>query len=358
MEPLKGDLTGNQHLRTIFAAWGEQFSVIMGENYRFAPPKELEKAAAGFLKNASWDSEETILFISGLNVRETHPNLMESLKIQFEAAGDWQTHWLVFTTQRILFATRKYGLANSPMLFTLPGEWGFIKPLGGVGQFQRRMIVGPVFRSDVFESVDNLDGLMVALNVVTQEGFPAGPVVKAIWPTTPLSGPQNRERRQLDEPPFHLVFLLSLLEAFMTVVQDVLPPTEPNALQEKGSPPAPRLLSSPRDAELIAQEWMIHWGYEDARCTPVGADAGVDVDSSRAIAQVKAEMSPTGRPVIQQTYGAAVLHSKQALVFSLAGFTKEAIAWADQAGVALFSFDLQGVPKSENEHGSRVASQM
>ena len=154
------------------------------------------------------------------------------------------------------------------------------------------------------------------------------------------------------------MFLLSLLEAFMTVVQDVLPPTEPNALQEKGSPPAPRLLSSPRDAELIAQEWMIHWGYEDSRCTPVGADAGVDVDSSRAIAQVKAEMSPTGRPVIQQTYGAAVLHSKQALVFSLAGFTKEAIAWADQAGVALFSFDLQGVPKSENEHGSRVASQM
>ena len=119
--------------------------------------------------------------------------------------------------------------------------------------------------------------------------------------------------------------------------------------------PTGRLLRSPRDAELVACEWMRHWGFVDATCTAIGPDSGIDIASSTAIAQVKAELTPTGRPVVQQTFGAAAASERVAIVFSLGGFTKEAIQWANLAGVALFTFDLQGTPAPENDTATTVS---
>ena len=45
---------------------------------------------------------------------------------------------------------------------------------------------------------------------------------------------------------------------------------------------------------------MRYMGFVDAYPTPPGPDGGVDVDSTGAVAQVKAELAPTGRPRIQQ----------------------------------------------------------
>lgn len=99
------------------------------------------------------------------------------------------------------------------------------------------------------------------------------------------------------------------------------------------------------DAQVVAQEWMRYFGYIDARVGPDGPDGGVDVDSSVAVAQVKAEMRPTGRPVVQHIFGVAAHEGKSALVFSLAGYTDDAVDWATEAGVALFRFDLSGEPE-------------
>ncbi|MEV0794015.1 restriction endonuclease [Kribbella sp. NPDC050459] len=112
--------------------------------------------------------------------------------------------------------------------------------------------------------------------------------------------------------------------------------------------PVQRLIRDARDAELVAAEWMRFLGFADATVTPVGADAGIDIEASKAVAQVKMEAVPTGRPALQQLHGAAVAVGKRGLFFSLAGYTPQASAWAEQVGIPLFRFDLQGVPEPVN----------
>ncbi len=44
----------------------------------------------------------------------------------------------------------------------------------------------------------------------------------------------------------------------------------------------------------------------------------------------------------------AVGEGKEGLFFALAGYTKEAVIWADRVGLKLYTFDLQGVPVPAN----------
>lgn len=108
------------------------------------------------------------------------------------------------------------------------------------------------------------------------------------------------------------------------------------------------LIRSARDAERVACQWLQAHGYPDAQLTGRGADGGVDVDSSGAVAQVKAEVVPVGAPVVQQTFGIASARGVDALVFALAGFTAAATRFANSVGVALFTFDLQSEVEAIN----------
>jgi hypothetical protein len=112
--------------------------------------------------------------------------------------------------------------------------------------------------------------------------------------------------------------------------------------------PKPVLIRTWRDAELTAAEWMKYWGYTNVAATAVGTDGGIDVVSKEAVAQVKAETSATGRPKVQQHHGVAVSEGKAAIFFALAGFTPAARTYAEQNGILLFTFDLQGEPKPVN----------
>jgi hypothetical protein len=85
--------------------------------------------------------------------------------------------------------------------------------------------------------------------------------------------------------------------------------------------PDPKLLRTPRDAEAAARDWMFYLGWDNAFLTSSGADGGVDVRASGAVAQVKAQLKPTGRPEVQQLHGVASHESAEALFFSLGGFT-------------------------------------
>lgn len=80
----------------------------------------------------------------------------------------------------------------------------------------------------------------------------------------------------------------------------------------------------------------------------MGPDGGIDVLASDAIAQVKAHMQPIGRPDVQNLYGVATAQGKTPLFFSLSGYTAAAAAWAEEVGVGLFTFDLQGSPQPVN----------
>jgi len=111
---------------------------------------------------------------------------------------------------------------------------------------------------------------------------------------------------------------------------------------------AARAIRSPEDAEQVAAEWMRHLGFGDARCTGAGTDGGVDVRSRDAVAQVKAQLTPVGRPELQALYGVARSEGRQPLFFSLMSYTAAALAWADDVGMALFRFDHAGFVEPVN----------
>lgn len=92
------------------------------------------------------------------------------------------------------------------------------------------------------------------------------------------------------------------------------------------------------DVELAALDWMWRLGFGDAALTKSGADGGVDIRATGAVAQVKAFSIAVGRPDVQRLRGAA--HGvEHALFFSWNGYSPNARGYADVAGVALFTFD-------------------
>src|SRR2546421_1570770 len=93
---------------------------------------------------------------------------------------------------------------------------------------------------------------------------------------------------------------------------------------------------------------MRHLGFGDARCTVAGTDGGVDVRSRAAVAQVKAQLTPVGRPELQALYGVARSEGRQPLFFSLMSYTAAALTWADEVGMALFRFDHAGLVEPVN----------
>lgn len=107
--------------------------------------------------------------------------------------------------------------------------------------------------------------------------------------------------------------------------------------------PPPRQIDSWQAAEENAAAWMRHLGFHDARVTQGGADGGIDVWATGALAQVKWEAMQTGTPALQRLVGARRLdHHKQLLFFSGAGYSAPAVDYADAMGIALLKYDLNG----------------
>ncbi|MGW5074083.1 restriction endonuclease [Rhodococcus sp. NPDC004095] len=109
-------------------------------------------------------------------------------------------------------------------------------------------------------------------------------------------------------------------------------------------------IADPHQAELNAERVMKSWGFIDAKATTGGADGGIDVRSSRALAQVKWKNGAAGRPEIQQLYGARGNdHEKQLFFFAASSYTKEAVTYADQVDVKLFIYDPLGAVEPANQ---------
>lgn len=110
-------------------------------------------------------------------------------------------------------------------------------------------------------------------------------------------------------------------------------PTPPQAAPSRESPVGRIPLKTWQDAELFAEQWMQQNGYPDAHRTPPGADGGVDVVSRDAVCQVKHHAKAVQLSEIQRLAGIASHEGKQAIFFSLNGYTAKAKAWGQQAGV-------------------------
>lgn len=106
----------------------------------------------------------------------------------------------------------------------------------------------------------------------------------------------------------------------------------------------PLLMQTWKDAEAAVARWMRLNGYPDARTTGAGVDGGIDVTSSKAVAQVKWHTTKVGRPVIQQLRGAAGRKAAFVAARAMTGgsFSSGAYAWAKNNGVRLLTVDELG----------------
>lgn len=122
-------------------------------------------------------------------------------------------------------------------------------------------------------------------------------------------------------------------------------------------PPPSRLIADPVDAERLAAEWM-HWaGFPNVRMTAAGADQGVDVRSDNAVAQVKFQRQPVGRPALQMLTGVAKHERKQALFFSRSGYSRTAHEWARATDIALFEFIGDATVRPVNKASTDIERQ-
>lgn len=102
-------------------------------------------------------------------------------------------------------------------------------------------------------------------------------------------------------------------------------------------------IRTPQQAERNAAEQMRALGFADAQVTRGGADGGIDVRSSRAIAQVKYQAHQIGRPAVQNLYGArGTDHHLKMLFFAGTAYSAPAIKYADSVGVCLFEYSPLG----------------
>ncbi|GAA1053909.1 restriction endonuclease [Dietzia natronolimnaea] len=113
-------------------------------------------------------------------------------------------------------------------------------------------------------------------------------------------------------------------------------------------------ITTPHQAELNAALRMREFGYSDAVAGGGGADGGIDVRSSRALAQVKWKGGVTGRPDCQKLVGARGTGTEQLFFFSASGYSAQAIEYADQVGMALYTYDPVGAAEAVNPAARRV----
>lgn len=125
--------------------------------------------------------------------------------------------------------------------------------------------------------------------------------------------------------------------------------------------PAPRLVRDFLESEQLAAGWIRHMGWASAKVTQLGQDSGIDVIGhsetlGTVVAQVKMEGQKTGRPVMQNLAGAGRsrrVNAKHLMFFSSAGFARSATEWANEEGIALFRFTIDGSIQAENQVGRR-----
>jgi hypothetical protein len=102
---------------------------------------------------------------------------------------------------------------------------------------------------------------------------------------------------------------------------------------------------------------MRYWGFSDAVASPGGSDGGVDVQSSRALGQVKYQAAHVGRPELQRLVGArGRQHDLILIMFTGAGYSPAALQYANEMDIALFFFELDGSMVPANHAAGQIYS--
>lgn len=89
--------------------------------------------------------------------------------------------------------------------------------------------------------------------------------------------------------------------------------------------PSAVLHLNPDSFEAYCVEWAVFLGYADSQTTRSVKDGGFDIVSSKMIAQCKFQELPVGVKPIRELHGVATAEGKEALFFSVNGYSREAL---------------------------------
>lgn len=112
---------------------------------------------------------------------------------------------------------------------------------------------------------------------------------------------------------------------------------------------------SDEGAESLVAQWMRWLGVYDAEVTKYVGDGGVDVESSRYIAQVKNFNGNVGIASIRELAGVAAIDGRTPLFFTSGVYPRGADSWAQDAGIYLFTYDAKTAKLSANNQLARDA---
>lgn len=88
---------------------------------------------------------------------------------------------------------------------------------------------------------------------------------------------------------------------------------------------------------------------------PGDADGGVDIRTTRALAQVKYQAFNVGRPELQKLFGARGHASeKQLIFFTGSDYASTAVAYGNEHDIALFRYDVDGSMMAINASARRL----
>lgn len=112
---------------------------------------------------------------------------------------------------------------------------------------------------------------------------------------------------------------------------------------------------SDEGAESLVAQWMRWLGVYDAEVTKYVGDGGIDVESSRYIAQVKNFNGNVGIASIRELAGVAAVDGRTPLFFTSGVYPRGADSWAQDAGIYLFTYDAKTAKLSANNQLARDA---
>ncbi|MEV0853789.1 restriction endonuclease [Nocardia fluminea] len=117
-----------------------------------------------------------------------------------------------------------------------------------------------------------------------------------------------------------------------------------------------KYIATAHEAEENAAVQMRSLGFSDARVTASGADGGIDVRASGAIAQVKWRAGQVGRPELQRLFGARGKKFELLLFFFAASpYSTHAVSYANEVDMALYTYDPTGRITAVNAVAKRIA---
>lgn len=94
-------------------------------------------------------------------------------------------------------------------------------------------------------------------------------------------------------------------------------------------------------AEHLCAEWLSHLGEENVSVTRAVSDGGIDIVSSRCVAQVKNYTGSVGVVPVRELVGVASVDGRFPVFFTSGHYTRAALQFAEDASVYLFRYDAE-----------------